>query len=140
MPALVNTYVRFNSITASTDGKDIPDSIKNWKLEEYHHVANETLELIYCSLEDYFEDKNIIDADVEENVFLQINTTEGTYFINKQPPNKQIWLSSPLSGPKRYDYLNGQWICLRDNDKFHDLLLDEMHTIFGKDFQFPEKF
>lgn len=25
----------------------------------------------------------------------------GTYVINKQTPNKQIWLSSPISGPKR---------------------------------------
>lgn len=25
--------------------------------------------------------------------------------LNKQPPNKQIWLSSPVSGPKRYDYV-----------------------------------
>lgn len=29
----------------------------------------------------------------------------GTYVLNKQPPNKQIWLSSPVSGPKRYDYV-----------------------------------
>lgn len=29
----------------------------------------------------------------------------GTYVFNKQPPNKQIWLSSPISGPKRYDYV-----------------------------------
>lgn len=29
----------------------------------------------------------------------------GTYVINKQPPNKQIWLSSPVSGPKRYDFV-----------------------------------
>jgi frataxin len=25
----------------------------------------------------------------------------GTYVINKQTPNRQIWLSSPMSGPKR---------------------------------------
>ena len=25
----------------------------------------------------------------------------GTYVINKQAPNQQIWLSSPVSGPKR---------------------------------------
>lgn len=25
----------------------------------------------------------------------------GTYVINKQAPNKQIWLSSPVSGPIR---------------------------------------
>ena len=24
--------------------------------------------------------------------------------INKQTPNRQIWLSSPVSGPKRYDW------------------------------------
>ena len=51
----------------------------------------------------------------------------GTYIINKQPPNKQIWLSSPTSGPKRYDWVldgegmhekegsgEGDWIYLRD--------------------------
>lgn len=31
----------------------------------------------------------------------------GTYVLNKQPANKQIWLSSPVSGPKRYDYVAG---------------------------------
>ncbi|PWN50144.1 Frataxin [Violaceomyces palustris] len=30
--------------------------------------------------------------------------SHGTYVINKQPPNQQIWLSSPKSGPKRFDY------------------------------------
>lgn len=25
----------------------------------------------------------------------------GTYVINKQTPNRQLWLSSPVSGPKR---------------------------------------
>lgn len=29
----------------------------------------------------------------------------GTYVLNKQPPNKQVWLSSPVSGPKRYDWV-----------------------------------
>jgi frataxin len=27
----------------------------------------------------------------------------GEYVLNKQPPAKQIWLSSPVSGPKRFD-------------------------------------
>lgn len=34
-----------------------------------------------------------------------ISEAFGTYVINKQAPNKQIWLSSPVSGPKRYDYI-----------------------------------
>ena len=35
-----------------------------------------------------------------------ISPNVGTYVINKQTPNKQIWLSSPISGPKRYDLSN----------------------------------
>ena len=27
--------------------------------------------------------------------------SHGTYVINKQAPNKQIWVSSPVSGPVR---------------------------------------
>lgn len=66
----------------------------------------------------------------------------GTYVLNKQPPNHQIWLSSPISGPKRYDwviqgdqmhekqdtrgFINGQWIYLRDGSNLTDLLNDEL--------------
>ena len=63
----------------------------------------------------------------------------GTYVINKQPPNKQIWLSSPKTGPKRYDYVilgdgqhekqdtaMGDWIYLRDGSTLNDLLLEEI--------------
>ena len=28
----------------------------------------------------------------------------GTFVLNKQSPNKQLWLSSPISGPLRYNY------------------------------------
>ena len=27
----------------------------------------------------------------------------GTFVVNKQTPNRQLWLSSPISGPFRYD-------------------------------------
>lgn len=62
----------------------------------------------------------------------------GVYIINKQPPNKQIWLSSPVSGPKRFDYVilsegqdqkqdtgKGEWIYIRTGEKLSDLLLQE---------------
>lgn len=63
----------------------------------------------------------------------------GTYVINKQPPNKQIWLSSPLTGPKRYDYVmlsegqdakegtgRGEWVYLRDGSTLTELLEKEI--------------
>lgn len=64
---------------------------------------------------------------------------KGTYVINKQPPNKQIWLSSPISGPKRYDWCtvgDGQadkegtgavrWTYLRDGSSLNQLILEEL--------------
>ncbi|KAJ5605683.1 hypothetical protein N7510_008464 [Penicillium lagena] len=66
----------------------------------------------------------------------------GTFVLNKQPPNKQIWLSSPISGPKRYDwivggdrmhekqesrpFISGQWVYLRDGSNLTDLLNSEL--------------
>lgn len=63
----------------------------------------------------------------------------GTYVLNKQPPNKQIWLSSPLSGPKRFDWVvrgeamsqkegggMGDWIYLRDGSSLSALLRREL--------------
>lgn len=66
----------------------------------------------------------------------------GTYVINKQPPNKQIWLSSPLSGPKRYDWVlagesqgekegggTGEWVYLRDGTNLTSLLAKELGLV-----------
>lgn len=63
----------------------------------------------------------------------------GTYVINKQPPNKQIWLSSPISGPKRYDWVvsgeaqnqkegggQGKWVYLRDGSTLNEMLEKEV--------------
>merc|ERR1711928_108761 len=57
---------------------------------------------------------------------------DGTYVINKQTPNRQLWLSSPTSGPKRYDYIEGKWIYHRDGHCLQDLLSKEFSQILGK--------
>lgn len=71
---------------------------------------------------------------------------KGTYVLNKQPPNKQIWLSSPISGPKRYDWCisgdgqsdkedtaAGRWVYARDQSTLDELILEEI----GVDLQEP---
>lgn len=77
------------------------------------------------------------------------HSTKGTYVLNKQPPNKQIWLSSPLSGPKRYDYVirgdsmhekegssidgsGGDWVYLRDGSTLNELLKKELNVVVGE--------
>lgn len=70
---------------------------------------------------------------------MNISTKNGVYVVNKQPPNKQIWLSSPLTGPKRYDWVIvsedqnskqdtgvGSWVYLRDGDSLTELLRKEI--------------
>ncbi len=46
----------------------------------------------------------------------------GIYVINRQSPNRQIWLSSPESGPARFDHQEGRWIYRRTGESLHELL------------------
>ena len=57
----------------------------------------------------------------------------GTYVINKQSPNKQIWLSSPVSGPFRYDFQNGSWKYGHDGHDMLDRLTNELRELLQDD-------
>lgn len=127
-----NNQIRFNSITANTDGSIIPESVKKLTDEEYHNYSSQTFDQILDELDNFFEENKIMEAEVDEEAgVMEINCSEGTYIINKQPPTKQIWLSSPISGPKRFDYYDGSWTCLRDGEKLSDLLQNEMNQMYG---------
>lgn len=74
---------------------------------------------------------------------VNLGSKYGTYVINRQTPNRQIWLSSPSSGPKRYDFvgeksgLKGKWIYRHTGESLHDLLQKELKNIFRlEDLQF----
>lgn len=57
---------------------------------------------------------------------LNVELTNGHHFVlNKQTPNKQIWLSSPISGPQRFDYHAGAWLQVRTNEDLLQLLASE---------------
>ena len=58
------------------------------------------------------------------------------YVINKQTPNTQIWLSSPVSGPKRYDFIKNRWIYKHDNSNLHELLSIELNKVFNESADF----
>ena len=55
--------------------------------------------------------------------------------INKQAPNRQIWVSSPFSGPLRYDYdaREKKWVYARDGSALHERLRDELVAAGGAD-------
>ncbi|XP_006802597.1 frataxin, mitochondrial [Neolamprologus brichardi] len=102
----------------------------------YEKLADETLE----ALADYFEDltdEAFTGADYDV-VFssgvltVKVGGDHGTYVINKQTPNKQIWLSSPTSGPKRYGWTGERWVYTHDGISLHQLLSQEFSIIFNK--------
>ena len=59
---------------------------------------------------------------------VHLGRKEGTYVINKQSPNEQIWLSSPISGPARFDYCPKEkaWVYAHTGQTLHELLNKEI--------------
>lgn len=70
----------------------------NLPMERYHALSDATMNTLLESLEELLEDIRDSDYEVEyHNGVLTLRLSDkGTYVINKQPPNKQIWLSSPF--------------------------------------------
>ncbi|XP_053641961.1 frataxin, mitochondrial isoform X2 [Cherax quadricarinatus] len=98
----------------------------------YEQLSDDTLE----SLSDYLEElisREEAPADCDVLYSAGVLTLHlgnfGTYVINKQTPNKQIWLSSPVSGPKRYDFVDGVWIYKHSGVTLHHLLSQELSEI-----------
>ncbi|KAJ9222205.1 hypothetical protein C8Q69DRAFT_446823 [Paecilomyces variotii] len=110
--------------------------------QEYRECSEHYFNVLLSELEKAQEEGSDMEAEYAAGVLNVIVPSAGTYVLNKQPPNKQIWLSSPISGPRRYDWvvvgdrmhekqdtrgqLNGQWICLRDGSNLTDLLNKEL--------------
>jgi frataxin len=111
----------------------------------YHNVADETLHSIQDAVEDYLEDnfdsvvtgkkddeEDIPEVNYASGVLTIYLPPHGTYVINKQTPNQQIWWSSPISGPRRYDYneIMKRWVNSR--------VIDEDATGLASDARYSE--
>lgn len=114
----------------------------NWSEHEFMQVAETSLELIFetvskcgfnpsTGLDDF-------DADLSQGV-LTINLgSHGTYVLNTQTPNRQIWLSSPLSGPWRYAWHpnRAEWVSSRDGHSLARRLAEEFSDAFEQTVSF----
>jgi frataxin len=81
---------------------------------------------------------------------LEVTSQQNTFVLNKQPPNKQIWLSSPISGPKRFDWVMaqegmdfkegggiGDWVYMRDGSSLTEILRKELGVDVSVDDEVP---
>jgi frataxin len=111
----------------------VPLSVRFFQSEaEYHNVADDTLESIQDALDALFESMpsppqmttttnttttpGEFEVNYSSGVLTIVMPPHGTWVLNKQTPNQQIWWSSPLSGPRRYEYEHDQWVFTRSDD------------------------
>ncbi|KAI8143346.1 hypothetical protein BJV82DRAFT_515493 [Fennellomyces sp. T-0311] len=118
--------------------------ISTLTIDQYHDISDEMLDHIDEILEAIGEEVDLPGFDIEysQGVMTIKLGEHGTYVLNKQPPNQQIWLSSPKSGPKRYDYdaEHKKWFYHRDNHTLDGLLNEELSDIFGQQVDVLEGF
>ena len=93
-------------IVARKFGTDLPTDV------EYAKEANEALESLsdkFSEVVEEVEEWSEADPTLADGVLtVKLGGGYGTYVINKQTPNKQLWLSSPVSGPARFDLVEGR--------------------------------
>ena len=96
----------------------------------FESASDETLESLCEHIEELIDSNpKLAEADIcLANGVLTLSLPEpyGTYVINKQSPNRQIWLSSPKSGPIRYDLKESKWVYKHTNETLHQLLEREI--------------
>lgn len=102
----------------------------------FHAIADDCLEFLEEVLEQLDESPKVDDTfDVTNSqgvVTLHLGAGLGTFVINKQSPNRQLWWSSPVSGPKRFYYAeSGQWLNTRDDEPMLALLAAELNALVG---------
>ena len=96
--------------------------------DDYVALADEALDTILEKADELSDARDDVECELSSGV-LTLKTPEGTWVINKQVPNRQLWLSSPLSGPCRYEYVDKKWTHTRDGTSLADLLERELGLI-----------
>ncbi|RZC55764.1 hypothetical protein C5167_014616 [Papaver somniferum] len=104
--------------------------------DEFHTLADSTIHDLQEKFEEYGDSVELdgFDVDYGNQVLTLKLGGLGTYVMNKQTPNRQIWMSSPVSGPSRFDWDKSSeaWVYRRTKAKLLQLLESEVEGLCGK--------
>ncbi|XP_071703469.1 frataxin, mitochondrial-like [Rutidosis leptorrhynchoides] len=104
--------------------------------DEFHELADATMYNLLEKIEEYGDAVDIDGFDIDYgNQVLTVKFGDlGTYVLNKQTPNRQIWMSSPVSGPSRFDWDQSTkaWIYRRTKAKLLETLENEIKQLCGE--------
>ena len=96
--------------------------------------AENALQAVFEQVDNALGDQLEVDLD---GGILSIELASGCqYIINKQAPNRELWMSSPVSGAKHFyfDEETENWVDTRSDGIFFDILSDELTQISGQPF------
>ena len=97
--------------------------------DDYVALADEALDTILEKADELSDERDDVECELSSGVLTLKIAGTGTWVLNKQVPNRQLWLSSPLSGPCRYEYVEGTWTHTRDGSSLAELLERELGLI-----------
>ena len=110
----------------------------------YHSEADKVMDILTEKCDEFFDlTSDEFDYKTASGVLtIDFGAKIGTFVINKQAPNQQIWLSSPISGPNHYDWdsTSKQWISSKDKHSLSSLLQTEFSKVTNTDINFEEMF
>jgi len=100
----------------------------------FERLADETLKYLLATIEAALGAH--LDIDIEGGVLTIRLDAGGVYVVNKQAPNRQIWLASPASGAWHFDFRDtpakaGRWVATKGGKTLAALLADELSAVAG---------
>ncbi|KAH8605638.1 Frataxin like domain [Trypanosoma vivax] len=143
----VRTY---GSTPKALDAKELPRSLlgmDGFTDVLYNSAADAFLEQVESAL-DEVECGTIEDVSLGSGVLTIETQSSGTFVLNKQAPNAQLWLSSPLSGPHHYNFVTstegtsgcaGQWLADTDGHSLAEKLEKELSEALGAPVRLQQK-
>jgi frataxin len=99
----------------------------------FHALADAILERIAEAVDSSLGDD--IDVDSQGGIVTLSLAGGGQYVLNKHAPNREVWLSSPVSGAWHFAPAeDGEWVSTREpKARLRRLLADELTARFGSD-------
>lgn len=93
-------------------------------------LADRVLEDLGDAIDDALGDE--IDVDLHAGILTLALSDGGQYIINKHAPNREIWMSSPVSGATHFAWRDERWVSTRDSTQvLHALLAAELKGKYG---------
>ncbi|RVD92242.1 iron donor protein [Tubulinosema ratisbonensis] len=91
--------------------------------------SNTIKEVLFNLYENLHKHKLTEDISINDGVLTWKVQKVGDYLFNKQTPTKQLWVSSPVTGPYKFDFINCYFYNKKNKLLFDKYLKNELKEI-----------